>query len=111
MFGVAGLIDYARPGDHLGFECRARAMAGAIIYLGPDGFDVGSDAEAGVALAHRRLAIIDLTPTGAHAWRLLRHMRIHDGETKWLLRRVLSRFVPANWCMKVGAAAGPRHRP
>jgi asparagine synthase (glutamine-hydrolysing) len=42
-------------------------MADAIAYLGPDGFDVGSDAEAGVALAHRRLAIIDLTPTGEMA--------------------------------------------
>src|SRR5262249_5849106 len=32
---------------------------------GPDGSDVWSDAQAGVALAHRRLAIIDLTPTGS----------------------------------------------
>ena len=40
-------------------------MADAIAYRGPDGFGVWSDAEAGVALSHRRLAIIDLTPTGA----------------------------------------------
>ena len=40
-------------------------MADAIAYRGPDGSGVWSDAEAGVALAHRRLAIVDLTPTGA----------------------------------------------
>ena len=30
----------------------------------------------------------------AFAWRLPRGMRIHGGETKWLLRRVLDRYVP-----------------
>jgi len=28
------------------------------------------------------------------AWRLPPHMRIRNGETKWLLRRVLDRYVP-----------------
>jgi asparagine synthase (glutamine-hydrolysing) len=28
------------------------------------------------------------------AWRLPRRLRIHGGETKWLLRRVLNRYVP-----------------
>jgi asparagine synthase (glutamine-hydrolysing) len=65
MCGIAGLIDYARPSDRLTLESRARAMADAIAYRGPDGSGVWSDAEAGVVLAHRRLAIIDLTPTGA----------------------------------------------
>jgi asparagine synthase (glutamine-hydrolysing) len=65
MCGIAGLIDGSRPGDRPGLEGRARAMADAIAYRGPDGSGVWSDAEAGVALSHRRLAIIDLTPTGA----------------------------------------------
>jgi asparagine synthase (glutamine-hydrolysing) len=30
----------------------------------------------------------------AFAWRLPRRMRIRGGETKWLLRRVLDRYVP-----------------
>jgi len=30
------------------------------------------------------------------AWALPRHMRIRNGETKWLLRRVLDRYVPRN---------------
>ena len=28
------------------------------------------------------------------AWTLPRHLRLRDGETKWLLRRVLDRYVP-----------------
>ena len=39
-------------------------MAQAIAYRGPDGADVWSDVECGVALAHQRLAIIDLSPAG-----------------------------------------------
>ena len=62
MCGIAGLIDFADSSD---LDRRAKAMADAIAYRGPDGSGVWSDAQAGVALAHRRLAIIDLTPTGA----------------------------------------------
>jgi asparagine synthase (glutamine-hydrolysing) len=46
-------------------EATARAMADAIRHRGPDGDGVWVDSGAGLALAHRRLAIIDLTPTGA----------------------------------------------
>ena len=65
MCGIAGLIVTSRPADGSEIERRARAMSDAIAYRGPDGSGVWSDAEAGVALAHRRLAIVDLTPTGA----------------------------------------------
>jgi len=62
MCGIAGLI--SSGGAEL-LEARAQSMADAIAYRGPDGSGVWSDAKAGVALAHRRLSIIDLTPTGA----------------------------------------------
>ena len=39
-------------------------MAGAIAHRGPDDSGVWIDAQAGVCLAHRRLAIIDLSPAG-----------------------------------------------
>src|SRR5476651_843199 len=62
MCGIAGLLASRPAGD---LPRRAKAMADAIAYRGPDGADVWSDTEAGVALAHLRLAIVDLTPTGA----------------------------------------------
>ncbi|HVV60650.1 MAG TPA: asparagine synthase (glutamine-hydrolyzing), partial [Pseudolabrys sp.] len=65
MCGIAGLIDRTLTGDRAGLERRAEAMADAIAYRGPDGAGVWADAEQGVALAHRRLAIVDVTPTGA----------------------------------------------
>src|SRR5262249_21259346 len=40
------------------------AMCGALRHRGPDDSGTWSDREAGVGLGHRRLAIIDLTPTG-----------------------------------------------
>src|SRR6478672_1430912 len=64
MCGIAGLIDSALVGD-AAMSARAKAMADAIGYRGPDGAGVWTDVQAGVAIAHRRLAIIDLTPTGA----------------------------------------------
>lgn len=64
MCGIAGLIERSGIGGEP-LEVRARAMADALAHRGPDGSGVWSDAEAGVALSHRRLAIIDLTPAGA----------------------------------------------
>ena len=65
MCGIAGFYDRARPGDRLAMEARAQAMSEAIAYRGPDSWAIWCDAEAGLGLAHRRLAIVDLTPTGA----------------------------------------------
>ncbi len=62
MCGIVGLIAAESVAR---LTARARAMADAIAYRGPDGTAVWSDSEAGIALAHRRLAIVDLTPTGA----------------------------------------------
>ena len=62
MCGVVGII---APGPAANVGRRSKAMADAIAHRGPDGSGVWSDTEAGVALAHRRLAIVDLTPTGA----------------------------------------------
>jgi asparagine synthase (glutamine-hydrolysing) len=40
-------------------------MADRLKHRGPDGFGVWIDAEAGVALGHRRLSILDLSPEGS----------------------------------------------
>jgi asparagine synthase (glutamine-hydrolysing) len=43
---------------------QAKAMSDALRNRGPDGSDEWVDAASGLALAHRRLAILDLSPTG-----------------------------------------------
>ncbi|MCU0983584.1 MAG: asparagine synthase (glutamine-hydrolyzing) [Acetobacteraceae bacterium] len=63
MCGIAGLLI---PGgaDEALLQRRVGAMARAIAHRGPDGEGAWIDAEAGIALGHRRLAIIDLSDTG-----------------------------------------------
>jgi asparagine synthase (glutamine-hydrolysing) len=64
MCGIAGLWRFGGLAeDDLG--AQARAMTDAIAYRGPDGDGHWLDPQVGIALGHRRLAIIDLTPTGA----------------------------------------------
>lgn len=62
MCGIAGFVSFAPLAA--GATERARAMADQLLHRGPDGDGVWVDAEAGVALAHRRLAIVDLSPAG-----------------------------------------------
>jgi asparagine synthase (glutamine-hydrolysing) len=67
MCGIAGLVGQVT-------EARLTAMADAIAHRGPDGWGVWCDRDVGIGLAHRRLAIIDLTdaasqPMGAVAGR------------------------------------------
>lgn len=57
MCGIAGVVGGRDPRE-------AEAMAATLHHRGPDGAGLWVDAEAGVGLAFRRLAIIDLTPTG-----------------------------------------------
>jgi len=59
--GVAGIVSAGRPAGEL--EPLARAMARSMARRGPDGEGVWG--EPGVALGHRRLAILDLSPAGA----------------------------------------------
>ncbi len=63
MCGIAGFL---APGP-LGPEAPAiaRAMGDALRHRGPDARAEWLDAEAGIALAHRRLAIVDLSEAGA----------------------------------------------
>jgi len=62
MCGIAGFF-----GDDCAAEAlapRAVAMADALRQRGPDDAGVWTDPALGLALAHRRLAIIDLSPEG-----------------------------------------------
>ncbi len=65
MCGIAGLIHLAGGLSQQELEVRVSAMSGAISHRGPDADGVWSDLACGVALGHRRLSIIDLSPAGA----------------------------------------------
>lgn len=65
MCGIAGIRDSSLVGAADALRTTAQAMGDVLAHRGPDGDAVWIDAEAGTALAHRRLAIIDLSPTGA----------------------------------------------
>ena len=60
MCGLAGFL-----GRHFAdADRRVTAMTDAILHRGPDSGGAWSDAEAGIALGHRRLSIVDLSPAG-----------------------------------------------
>jgi asparagine synthase (glutamine-hydrolysing) len=65
MCGIAGIIDWraATPAEALRSVCAS--MTESLRHRGPDAGEVWVEAEGGVALGQRRLAIIDLTPGGA----------------------------------------------
>lgn len=73
MCGFAGLL--TRRGQDA--TATARTMGGALVHRGPDDEGVWADAEAGYAVAFRRLAIVDLSPQGHQP------MVSHDG--RWIL--------------------------
>ena len=65
MCGLAGFVE-ARAGTSAATLAEtARRMADTLVHRGPDSAGVWVDAEAGVALGHRRLAIIDRSDEGA----------------------------------------------
>ena len=65
MCGIAGLLDLERRSGSQELEALGRAMAATLNHRGPDAHGIWSDAEAGVALGHTRLSIVDLSPAGA----------------------------------------------
>jgi asparagine synthase (glutamine-hydrolysing) len=63
MCGFTGFLADSRF-DRARLAPTAQAMADAIRHRGPDDSGVWTDAQAGIALGHRRLSIIDLSPAG-----------------------------------------------
>jgi len=64
MCGLAGLLRATPDTDAARLETLAGAMGDALEHRGPDDRGVWVDEEAGIALAHRRLSILDLSPLG-----------------------------------------------
>ncbi len=76
MCGIAGL--WSTPDQPV----DAKPMADALLHRGPDDGGAWSDEASGIALAHRRLAIIDLSPAGAQPMASPdgRYMTVYNGE-------------------------------
>jgi len=65
MCGIAGFIDPKRRSGDNELKALAASMAAALRHRGPDAQGVWVDEQAGVALGHARLSIIDLSAAGA----------------------------------------------
>jgi asparagine synthase (glutamine-hydrolysing) len=65
MCGIAGMVDWRAATSADALRSIAEAMIETVRHRGPDAGDVWVEAEGGVALGQRRLAIIDLSPGGA----------------------------------------------
>lgn len=63
MCGIAGLFQSHGALD-AGAAATLRRMVDAIAHRGPDDSGTWVDAERGIALGHRRLSIVDLSPNG-----------------------------------------------
>ena len=72
MCGIAGIIGREASAD------AAQAMSARIAHRGPDGDGIWQ--APGVALAHRRLAILDPTPAGAQPMQFGAHVLTYNGE-------------------------------
>ena len=64
MCGIAGYVGGARFTSAISVEQQLTAMANALTPRGPDSAGYWSDQEHAIALAHRRLAIIEPSETG-----------------------------------------------
>ncbi len=98
MCGIAGFVSRSA----IDFNATIRAMTGVISHRGPD--DEGSwvDVEAGVALGHRRLSILDLSPSGHQpmASQTGRYILVYNGEIynhRAIRQELENAGVPVNW--------------
>lgn len=61
MCGIAGFLD---PLGRVPLEATGSAMTASLHHRGPDDRGLWSDSDAGIALGHARLSIVDLSPAG-----------------------------------------------
>jgi len=64
MCGITGFLDFTRSTSSETLENFIRRMSDSIQHRGPDDSGAWLDAASGVALGFRRLAILDLSPSG-----------------------------------------------
>jgi asparagine synthase (glutamine-hydrolysing) len=64
MCGITGFWQKSRSFSNDRLGSISKAMSDALLHRGPDDGGVWVDEAAGIALGHRRLAIVDLSPEG-----------------------------------------------
>jgi len=64
MCGIAGLLEKNTPLDVNAARESILNMTMALVHRGPDDSDIWVEPEAGIALGHRRLSIVDLSQEG-----------------------------------------------
>jgi len=64
MCGIAGFFSSEFPGKRRDMDLLCGSMVDTMFYRGPDGRGVWVDEARGIALGHRRLAILDLSVFG-----------------------------------------------
>lgn len=64
MCGFTGFIDTRKQQNSEAMERTVLSMADVISYRGPDDSGAWCDPASGIALGHRRLSVIDLSPLG-----------------------------------------------
>ena len=77
MCGIAGFLDASAASSAAEATTRVEAMTRAIAHRGPDDSGIWVDAAAGIALGHRRLSIIDLSPLG--------HQPMHSADGRYVI--------------------------
>jgi asparagine synthase (glutamine-hydrolysing) len=77
MCGIAGCWEPEPRRDASALAALAQRMGDALRHRGPDDDGVWTDAAAGLALAHRRLAIVDLSPAG--------HQPMHSADARYVI--------------------------
>lgn len=103
MCGFAGFLSSENSVQHLDAQNVLHQMADAIVHRGPDSGGYWVDDSARIGLAHRRLAIVDLSPAGAQPMASAsgRYMLAFNGEiyNHLRLRDELERagWVVAGW--------------
>ncbi|NGZ01504.1 MAG: asparagine synthase (glutamine-hydrolyzing) [Nitrospira sp. WS238] len=77
MCGIAGYCETTTRSTREKLEATAEAMAATLHHRGPNDSGVWSDPSAGIALAHRRLSVMDLSPFG--------HQPMHSASGRYAL--------------------------
>ena len=81
MCGVAGFFN-PRGFNSAEAENLARRMAAKLVHRGPDDSGVWVDGKSGIALAHQRLSVLDLSPAGHQPMKSpsSRYVIVYNGE-------------------------------